>query len=178
MKGDISVYFSSISDPRVEGRCLHKLSDILLIAVCTYLTGGSDYQDMHVFTKERGSQLPNLLQLPNGAPSADTFERVFQRFEVSSLQTCLETYGKAVLAGCLSEKQIVPDGKKLKGVSPTSRGNSGLYILNAWVKNCFCIGQQRIEDKSNENTAIPKVLNSLDISDAVMSIDAIGTQKI
>jgi hypothetical protein len=56
MEGDISAYFSSIPDPRVEGRCLHKLSDILLIAVCTFLTGGSDYQAMHVFAKERGSQ--------------------------------------------------------------------------------------------------------------------------
>jgi predicted transposase YbfD/YdcC len=178
MERAISSYFSSIPDPRVEGRCLHKLSDILLIAVCTYLTGGSDYQDMHVFAKERGSQLPDLLELANGAPSADTFERVFQRLEVSALQTCLETYGKEVLAGCLSEKQIVLDGKKLKGVSPTSRGNSGLYILNAWVsENRFCTGQQRVEDKSNEITAIPKVLNSLDITDAVVSIDAIGTQK-
>jgi predicted transposase YbfD/YdcC len=77
----------------------------------------------------------------------------------------------------LAEKQIVLDGKKLKGVSPTSRGNSGCYILNAWVsENRICVGQEKVEDKSNEITAIPNVLDSLDIEDSVVTIDAIGTQ--
>jgi predicted transposase YbfD/YdcC len=77
----------------------------------------------------------------------------------------------------LAEKQIILDGKKPKGVSPTSRGNTGLYILNARVgENSICAGQEKVEDKSNEITAIPKVLNSLDIEDAIASIDAIGTQ--
>jgi len=173
---DISFYFSLVPDPRVVGRCDHLLSDILLAAICTYLTGGSDYQDMHLLVKERGSQLKEILKLPNGAPSADTFERVFKQLSSSSLQECLQKYGKDILS-TLSEKQIVLDGKKLKGVSPTSKGNSGLYILNAWVsENSFCVGQQKVEDKSNEITAIPKILDSLDIEDAVVSIDAIGTQ--
>ena len=76
-----------------------------------------------------------------------------------------------------SEKQIVLDGKKLKGVSPGSKGNSGLYILNAWVsENSLCVGQEKIDDKSNEITAIAKMLDSLDLEEAVVSIDAIGTQ--
>lgn len=174
---NISNYFSGISDPRVEGRCLHPLSDLLLIAVCVYLTGGSDYQDMHTFAKERGDKLEGLLKLPNGAPSADTFERVFKRLEPVSLQDCLIHYGRDIL-DCLSEKQIVLDGKKLKGVSPVSKGNKGLYILNAWVsENRFCVGQSRVEDKSNEITAIPEVLSCIDITDSVISIDAIGTHK-
>jgi hypothetical protein len=86
MEEQVSTYFSRVSDPRVVGRCLHKLSDILMIAVCTYLTGGSDYQDMHLFARERGILLPDLLQLPNGAPSADTFERVFQRLDVYGIK--------------------------------------------------------------------------------------------
>jgi hypothetical protein len=147
-----------------------------LTGLCTYITGGLDYQDMHLFAKERGHQLQGLLQLPNGAPSADTFERVFKLIKPDSLQSILETYGHEIL-NCLAEKQIVLDGKKLKGVSPTSRGNSGLYILNAWVsENRLCIGQEKVEEKSNEITAIPKVLDSIDLTDAVVSIDAIGTQ--
>ncbi|KAA6347038.1 hypothetical protein EZS27_005449, partial [termite gut metagenome] len=91
---------------------------------------------------------------------------------MESLQEILETYGKELLS-CLAEKQIVLDGKKLKGVSPTSRGNRGLYILNVWVsENRLCIGQEKVEEKSNEITAIPKVLDSLDLTDAVISIDA------
>ena len=88
----------------------------------------------------------------------------------------MDKYGQEILDN-LKEKQVILDGKKLRGVSPTSKGNSGLYILNAWVsENCFCVGQSRVEEKSNEITAIPKVLESLDIEDAVVSIDAIGTQ--
>ena len=103
-----------------------------MISVLTYLTGGTDYQDMHLFGKERGGEFGDLLQLPNGVPSADTFERLFKKLKSESLQSCLEHYGKEIL-GSLSEKQIVLDGKKLRGVSPTGKGNSGLYILNAWV---------------------------------------------
>ncbi|KAA6315879.1 hypothetical protein EZS27_033726, partial [termite gut metagenome] len=68
-----SQYFRGIEDPRVQGRCRHLLSDILPAALCTYLTGGVDYQDMHLFAKDRGKQLQGLLELPNGAPPADTF---------------------------------------------------------------------------------------------------------
>ena len=172
----IENYFTQIEDPRVVGRCTHLLSDILLIGLCTYLTGGSDYQDMSIFAKERGISLSPLLQLPGGAPSPDTFERVFQRINPEALESCLRLYGLEILE-TLKEKQIILDGKKLKGASPKSKGNKGAYIMNAWVsENCFCIAQQRIEDKTNEITAIPLLLDSLDISDAVVSIDAIGTQ--
>ena len=75
----------------------------------------------------------------------------------------MEKYGKEILED-LSEKQIVLDGKKLRGVSPNSKGNSGLYILNAWVsENRICVGQEKVDEKSNEITAIPKILESLDI---------------
>ncbi|KAA6347039.1 hypothetical protein EZS27_005450 [termite gut metagenome] len=81
MKRFLSEYFAGVEDPRVQGRCHHLLSDILLTGLCTYITGGVDYQDMHLFAKERGGQIQGLLQLPNGAPSADTFERVFKRIK-------------------------------------------------------------------------------------------------
>ena len=174
MEKIMSAYFIEVEDPRVVGRCSHLLSDVLMIALLTYLTGGTDYQDMYLFAKERGEEFDGLLQLPHGVPSVDTFERVFKKLKSESLQSCLDIYGKEIL-GSLSEKQTVLDGKKLKGVSPSSKGNSGLYILNVWVsENRFCIGQEKVEEKSNEITAIPKVLESLDIEEAVVSIDAIG----
>lgn len=177
MKTSLSPYFSNVTDPRVTGRCLHLLSDILLIGLCTYLTGGSDYQDMRLFGLERGSDLGDLLSLPNGVPSEDTFERVFKSICPDELETSLRMYGKSILAD-LSEKQIVIDGKKQRGVSPTTRGNRGLYLLNVWVsENRFCIAQEKVEDKSNEITAIPLVLNDIYIKDTVVSIDAMGTQR-
>ena len=177
MEHPISYYFQEVKEYRVVARCDHLLSDILIIAICTYVTGGTDYQDMFLFGRERGQQLKgSLLQLPNGHPSADTYESIFKFLDVESLRNCLTTYGKEIL-GCLAEKQIVLDGKKLKGVSPTSKGNTGLYILNAWVsENRICVGQEKVDDKSNEITAIPNVLKSLDIEDSVVTIDAIGTQ--
>lgn len=78
----------------------------------------------------------------------------------------------------LAEKQIVIDGKKQRGASPTTKGNKGLYLLNVWVsENRICIAQERVEDKSNEITAIPNALASIDITDAIVSIDAMGTQR-
>jgi predicted transposase YbfD/YdcC len=173
----LSSYFAEVSDPRVVGRCDHLLSDLLLISICTYVTGGTDYQDMYLFGKERGEQLKGtLLELPNGYASADTYERLFNSLDSEALESCLVKYGKDILSG-LAEKQIVLDGKKLKGVSPSSKGNSGCYILSAWVsENRICVGQQKVRDKSNEITAIPEVLKSLDIEEAVVSIDAMGTQ--
>jgi len=177
MDPPLPCYFSEITDPRVTGRCLHLLSDILLIGLCTYLTGGFDYQDMHLFGVERGHLLGNLLSLPNGVPSEDTFERVFKRINPEEFEACLRSYGQSILSD-LSEKQLIIDGKKQRGASPTTRGNKGLYLLNVWVsENRFCLAQEKVEDKSNEITAIPQVLNGIDIKDAVISIDAMGTQR-
>jgi predicted transposase YbfD/YdcC len=177
MEQNISFYFKDVKDPRVVGRCDHPLSDILIIAICTYITGGTDYEDMYLFGKERGEKLKgSILELPNGAPSSDVYRRVFNCLAVEPLKQCLNLHGKEILAG-LAEKQIILDGKKLKGVSPTQKGNAGCYILNAWVgENRICVGQKKVEDKSNEITAIPSVIESLDIEDAVVTIDAIGTQ--
>jgi hypothetical protein len=95
MEQDIAAYFQEVPDLRVVGRCDHLLSDILLISLCTYLTGGSDYQDMYLFGKERGHQLKGMiLQLPNGSPSADTYERVFKCLDGEALRKCPDAYGK------------------------------------------------------------------------------------
>lgn len=177
MNTRIPFYFSTITDPRVEGRCLHLLSDILLLGLCTYITGATDYQEMRMFGLDRSSSLGDLLSLPNGIPSEDTFERVFKSIDPIELQSCLHTYGLSILSE-LAEKQIVIDGKKQRGVSPTTKGNKGLYLLNVWVsENRICIAQEKVEDKSNEITAIPNALSSIDITDAVVSIDAMGTQR-
>jgi predicted transposase YbfD/YdcC len=170
-------YFSKIEDPRTLYKCKHKLSDILLIGLFTYLSNGEDYEDMVLFGKSKGHLLKDYIELPNGVPSHDTFNRVFQILDPAVLRNCLNEYGKELI-DILSEKQICLDGKKLKGVSPASRGNQGLFIVNAWVsENRLCIGQVRVDDKSNEIEAIPQVLKSIDITEAVVSIDAIGCQK-
>jgi predicted transposase YbfD/YdcC len=173
----ISNYLSTVEDFRMEKKCSHKLSDILFIGLLTFLSSGEDYEDMVLFGKTHRVFLNDYLSLLNGIPSHDTFRRVFSMLDADVLRKCLNDYGKDII-GLLSEKQICLDGKKLKGVSPTTRGNRGLYILNAWVaENRICIGQKRVEDKSNEITALPSLIEELDINEAVVSIDAIGCQR-
>ncbi|WP_196228071.1 transposase family protein, partial [Porphyromonas gingivalis] len=95
---DVQDYFSKVEDPRVVGRCKHKLSDILVIALASYLCGGEDYESMHELCLERGASLRPLVELPNGCPSVDTFERVLQRIEPQSLYACLQIYGKELIS--------------------------------------------------------------------------------
>jgi predicted transposase YbfD/YdcC len=176
MSQRIKEYLVSVADFREPKKCKHRLSDILIIGLCTYLSNGQDYEDMALFAQTHGSYLTELVDLPNGIPSHDTFRRVFQFLDSKALKDVLTAHGKEMLA-ILAEKQICIDGKKLRGVSPTTKGNKGLYIVNAWVgENRLCVGQERVADKSNEITAIPTLLSQLDLTDAVVSIDAMGCQ--
>lgn len=170
-------YLSNVEDFRMAGKCHHKLSDILLIGLLTYLSNGEDYEDMVLFSKTHKDLLSEYIELPNGIPSHDTFNRVFSMLSADVLRECLNNYGKD-LVSILSEKQICMDGKKLRGRDPRSKGNHGLYIVNAWVsEDRVCIGQKRVDDKSNEIEAIPRLIEELDITGAIVSIDAMGCQR-
>ena len=176
MQDTISNIFSGVPDPRVQGRCLHRLEDILFIAFCTLLSNGEDFEDMVEFGRQREAWLKEVLDLPNGIPSHDTFNRAFQMIDYQSLGEALSEDARSLL-GAVKGKLINFDGKKIKGESPTSRGNSGLYVLSAWVsENRLCLGQVKVKNKSNEITAIPELINMLDIKGSVVSIDAIGCQ--
>ena len=170
---NISFYFNKVTAPRVTGRYLYLLSDILMISLYTYLTGSTDYENMRMFVLEHGGELSDMLSMPNGVPSTDTFEHVFQRTHPAEL----DSYDKSILDD-LAEKQNVIDSKEQCGASSTSRGNKRFYILDTWVRqNCFCIAQAKAEDKSNEITGISEILSGIDIEDAVVPIDAMGKQR-
>ena len=176
MQESIVRIFSKIDDPRVESRCLHRLKDILFIAFCTLLSNGEDFEDMVEFSEQRLDWLEGFLELPNGIPSHDTFNRVLQLIDPQALTTCLSE-DAAELIESVKGKLISFDGKKMRGVSPKSRGNKGLFILSAWVgEHRLCIGQQKVQDKSNEITAIPALIDILDLEGSTVSIDAIGCQ--
>ena len=176
MQASVEEIFSKVQDPRVKSKCLHKLSDILFIAFCTLLSNGEDFEDMVEFGHQRREWLEEILELPNGIPSHDTFNRVLQLIEPEELTICLGE-DASVLIDRVKGKLISFDGKKMRGVSPCSKGNRGLYILSAWVnENRICLGQQKVEDKSNEITAIPDLIDALDLEGSTVSIDAIGCQ--
>lgn len=176
MNPSIRHYFLQINDFRQAGKCTYRLADLLLIGLCTYLSNGQDYEDMVLFPQTRGHLLTDLIDLSTGIPSHDTFNRVFQLLDPQLLRNCLEQHGKELL-DVLADKQICLDGKKLKGVSPHSKGTQGLYIVNAWVsENRLCVGQQRVDGKSNEIDVLRPLIQRMDITDAVLTIDAIGCQ--
>lgn len=172
----LNMIFSSIPDRRVTGRCTYPLSDLLTIALLTYLCGGEDYVDMSEFANERARDF-GLLEGCLSSPSPDTFERLMSAVEPSEIERCLKEYVRKFL-DTLPEKQVILDGKKLRGVSPKSHGTCGDYLLNAFVsENHLFVGHVRLKDKENEITAIPQLLDKIDVEDAVVSIDAIGTQR-
>ncbi len=176
MSKETKLDFSGVEDPRVVGRCQHKLCDILFIALCTLISNGEDYEDMVEFGLQRQDWLRKYLELPNGIPSHDTFNRVLQVVDPEQLKVVLVENGKHLLSH-LEGQHISFDGKKIKGASPKSRGNKGYYILSAWAnEHRICVGQEKINDKSNEITAIPELLDQLEVEGAIISIDAIGCQ--
>ncbi len=117
-----------------------------------------------------------LADCPDCSPSPDTFERLMSAVDPDVIERCLIEHGRRFL-DTLAEKQVVIDGKKLRGTSPKQSGTKVDYIMNAYVsENHIVVGQQRLKDKENEIVAIPLLLDKLDIEDAIISIDAIGTQ--
>jgi len=176
MQDNIDRLFSQVDDPRVAGRCLHRLKDVLFIAFCTLLSNGEDFEDMVEFGEQRRDWLSGILELPNGIPSHDTFNRILQIIDPEQLSLSLEVDAEVLIAS-VQGKLINLDGKKMRGASPKSRGNKGLYILSAWVsEHRLCIGQKKVKDKSNEITALPELIDMLDLAGSTVSIDAMGCQ--
>ena len=172
---EIAPCFSSVHAPRVVGRCKHKLSDILMVALISYLCGGEDYSDMYQLCRYRGEEFKPLLELPNGCPSEETFERVMQAVHPDEIAACLEVYTSQIIKD-LSGLHIAIDGKKMRGTNPRGHGESS-YILSAWAnEHSLSIAQEAVGEKSNEITCVPKLLDKLALEGAVVTMDAMGTQ--
>lgn len=168
--------FMTIRDHRVTGRCTYALSDLLAIALLTYICVGEDYVDMSDFAHYRARNFGLLADRPDLSLSSDTFERLMSAVDPDEIERCLVEHGRKFL-DTLVEQQVIIDGKKLRGASPRQGGTKGDYIMNAYVsENHIVVGHQRLHDKENEIVAIPQLLDKLSIEDTIISIDAIGTQ--
>lgn len=176
----IKEYFYMVKDPRMLGKVTHQLEDVLRLALFAVICCCEEYEEMHEFTVSRIEELrrKRLVSMECGVPSEDTFRRVLSSICPDQLHRCLVAYGQDILDE-LSEKQIAIDGKKLRGTSPSvASSDKGLYTLNVWVsENEICIGQHEVNDKTNEITVIPKAIAALNITGAVISVDAMGTQR-
>jgi predicted transposase YbfD/YdcC len=174
---DLSIprYFRKLKDPRRRHRRIHRLQDILVIALCATIAGAQDWQEIETFGRKRKDWLRRFLPLPHGTPSHDTFERVFDRLRPQAFQACFQEWVQAVSAA-LRIRHVAIDGKTLRGSGSAKLGP--LHLVSAWATTQrLSLGQVAVEAKSNEITAIPALLELLDLRGAFVTIDAMGCQK-
>src|SRR5947209_16777129 len=176
-RSDLSIpqYFAKLKDPRRAHRRRHHLQDIIVIALCAVIAGAQDWQEIATFGIKRRDWLGRFLALPNGIPSHDTFERVFDRLQPQAFQACFRAWVAAVSAA-LGIEHVAIDGKTARGSGSAKLGP--LHLVSAWATaQHLTLGQVAVAEKSNEITAIPALLELLDLGGALVTIDALGCQK-
>jgi predicted transposase YbfD/YdcC len=171
----IKKFFRLLPDPRVKGRSRHLLVDVVVIAICAVIADCDDWSDIAQFGQQREAWFRRFLKLPHGIPSHDTFERVFAALNRRAFQRCCIQWFMAV-GECLGLGHIAIDGKTQRG-----SGNDALrplHVVSAWATAAnLALGQVAVAQKSNEITAIPQLLDLLELHGALVTIDAMGCQK-
>lgn len=176
IKEGIDHHFGAINDPRRLRSITYTLLDVLFIALCAALSGAETVESIAVYAKEKKDWLKEFLHLHGDVPSYNTFWWVFVLIRPSDLQECFVRWAKTQTPLSKGEG-IAIDGKALRGTTDPDHPNSFVHMVSAWASNSnFTLGQLKVEGKSNEITAIPKLLDMIDIKDAVITIDAMGCQ--
>ncbi len=168
---------SKVDDPRREHQKFHSLFDILVISICAVICGAEHWTEMEEFGKAKREWFASFLELENGIPSHDTFQRVFILLDNIELkEVFIEWVGAAV---SLSKGALVNiDGKNLCGSKDPGKGKKALNVVSAWASEVSVVlGQVKCEEKSNEITAIPELLKILNLEGCIITIDAIGCQR-
>lgn len=176
--GSLIEHFAGLEDPRKHTKKnWHKLIDIFVIAVCGIICGADDWVSIAEFGRLKQSWLQTFLELPNGIPSHDTFARVFSLIKPEKFQECFLSWVEAVGQKCQGEF-IAIDGKTLRRSYDSNSAKAAIHMVSAWAsKNRLVFGQVKTEEKSNEITAIPELLDLLDLRGCIVTIDAMGCQK-
>lgn len=169
-------FFSVIKDPR-RHNIRHLFTDILTIAILAVLCRSNDWEEVAMWARAEVDFLTSILRLPKGIPSADTFERVFARIDPRAFEACFAAWA-ASLAGSLQGQVVAIDGKSLRHSFEHAWDKQMIHMVSAFATNQqLVLGQLTVDSKSNEITAIPKLLTMLDIKGATVTIDAMGCQR-
>jgi len=175
--GDMLNYLGLVPDPRVERTRKHELPELLFIALAAVICGAEHWTHVEEFGKANTPWLDTFLDLPHGIPSHDTFGRVFAALDPDALEAALQAFVRD-FAGDSAGKHIAIDGKTLRRSFDRAAEKSAIHMVTAWVyENHAAFGQVKVNDKSNEITAIPQLLRLLDLNGATVTIDAMGCQK-
>ena len=173
----IADHFSELEDPRIERTKRHKLIDIITITICAVISNADGWTEIERYGKSKYKWLKKFLELPNGIPSHDTFARVFARLNPEQLQQCFLKWIESISQITLGEIVAI-DGKTLRHSYDRSNHKSAIHMVSAWAtNNGLVLGQKKVDDKSNEITAIPELIKVLSLQGCIVTIDAIGCQK-
>ena len=170
-------HFATLDDPRVERTRLHPLLNIMTIAICAVIGGSESWDDIAEFGEVKAEWFASFLDLPHGIPSHDTFNPVFAALDPMQFQTCFLQWMQAV-AGVLPAQVIALDGKTVRGSQDRVNGKQAIHMVSAWASvNHLVLAQIKVDEKSNEITALPELLGQLAIAGCVVTIDAMGCQR-
>lgn len=170
-------YFTQVKDPRVERIRWHSLTDIITIAILAVMAGAQGWEDIEEYGLNKKEWLTTFLELLFGIPSPDTFRRVFEKINPKEFEQCFRGWVQSLVEK-LGVEVVAIDGKALRGSYDRSSQLKALHMVSAWSnEHRLVLGQTKVSAKSNEITAIPALLEMLDISGCIITIDAMGTQK-
>lgn len=169
-------HFAGVSDPRGRPNREHKFIDILVITICAAICGADDWVSVEQFGCAKQAWFEGFLELPNGIPSHDTFWRVFRQLDAEQFQESFMQWIASVQT--LTQGEVIAvDGKQLRRSHDASAGKAAIHMVSAWAaSNGLVLGQRKVDEKSNEITAIPDLLQKLEVSGCIVTIDAMGCQ--
>lgn len=176
MSASIVEHFAPLEDPRMDRNKLHALLDIVLLTICAVVSGANGWEAIEDFGHEKLDWLRQFAPFRNGVPSHDCIANLVARLSPKGFQTCLLSWTRAI-AQITDGEVVAVDGKAARGSRDRRRGRSALHMVSAWAcANRLVLGQEATEEKSNEITAIPKLLELLDLRGCLVTIDAMGCQ--
>jgi len=175
-KNKLVEHFSKLEDPRIERSKRHKLIDILTVTLLGVICGADSWVGIESFGRAKLKWLRRILELPNGIPSHDTIARLFARLNPEQFQQCFLEWVRSLVR--LSEGEVIAiDGKTPRQSYDSADGKGAIHMVSAWAtENRLVLGQCKVNEKSNEITAIPRLLRLLEVKDCIVTIDAMGTQ--
>ena len=174
--GALLEHFASLEDPRVEYLVEHRLLDIIALTICAVICGADSWVEIEAYGHSKADWLQSFLALPGGIPSHDTISRLFAMLDPAQLQSCFANWVKSVAK--LSDGEVVAiDGKCVRRSYNNGQGKGAIHMVSAWAsENRLVLGQVKVDSKSNEITAIPKLLAVLDLKGCIVTLDAMGAQ--
>ena len=172
----ISECFADLPDPRMEKKTKHQLLDIITITICAVICGADSWVEIEEYGKAKYDWFHTFLDLPNGIPSHDTFGRFFALLSTEELEKCFQRWVGSIAE--VVEGVVSIDGKQLRRSYDSASEKAAIHMVSAWASSTgLTLGQVKTEEKSNEITAIPRLLKLLEVKGCIVTLDAMGTQK-